>query len=468
THRERAREGERGTMASFTRRKGQARQKQAGGRTESENVKVSKRLTYALRHGSENLNLQLRPDGFVPLEDLLRLPMFRGVCREDIEQIVGNDPKGRLSLCKEGDVELIRANQGHSVQGLVDPEKLLTRVVDASEVPVCVHGTFKQYWDSILSGGLSRMGRTHIHFATGLPEESGVISGMRSSCQLLIYVDIGAAMRDGIVFYRSSNNVILTGTSFLSVPPFSTSWKKAGSLSTDYFSRVVDVTVQGGRIIFPHHKTENAEELQAKPSSSQQHPGAPLGRVNGCARGSGAVSFFGLCEIIEFPTVLVDSRTLEVVAEFREYVRPVRHPRLDPFCTQLTGIEQVHARILLCHAISQRTVPVSFGLSTVGTNSVLSSMHVIGSWNLKTMLPAQCSLIAREVPPHLSTWVNLKRVYQVQLGSPEAEEAISRRTAIDVDMAGMLQAEGLRLEGRHHSGLDDCRNIAKILINLCR
>ncbi|CAN0056248.1 unnamed protein product, partial [Sphacelaria rigidula] len=53
------------------------------------------------------------------------------------------------------------------------------------------------------------MNRTHIHFATGLPGDNGVISGMRAGCKVLIYVDVAAAMADGIRFFRSTNNVIL-------------------------------------------------------------------------------------------------------------------------------------------------------------------------------------------------------------------------------------------------------------------
>lgn len=40
----------------------------------------------------------------------------------------------------------IRANQGHSVKGVIDEEKLLTRVEDAADVPVCVHGTDRKSW----------------------------------------------------------------------------------------------------------------------------------------------------------------------------------------------------------------------------------------------------------------------------------------------------------------------------------
>lgn len=70
------------------------------------------------------------------------------------------------------------------------------------------------------------MGRHHIHCASGLFGEQGVISGqsdarperdklskglgMRSNCDLYIYIDVERALDDGIIFERSSNGVILT------------------------------------------------------------------------------------------------------------------------------------------------------------------------------------------------------------------------------------------------------------------
>lgn len=40
-----------------------------------------------------------------------------------------------------------------------------------------VHGTFWKHWPSILLKGLSCQGRAHIHLASGLPGDPGVISG---------------------------------------------------------------------------------------------------------------------------------------------------------------------------------------------------------------------------------------------------------------------------------------------------
>ena len=45
-------------------------------------------------------------------------------------------------------------------------------------------------------------------------------------------------------------------------------------------------------------------------------------------------------EIIEFPCVIVNARTLELEASWRTYVKPDVHPQLSAFCTKLTGITQ--------------------------------------------------------------------------------------------------------------------------------
>ena len=54
------------------------------------------------------------------------------------------------------------------------------------------------------------MARTHIHFATGYPDDSTVISGARNSANVFIIIDMEKALFDGIEFYRSANRVILT------------------------------------------------------------------------------------------------------------------------------------------------------------------------------------------------------------------------------------------------------------------
>lgn len=46
-------------------------------------------------------------------------------------------------------------------------------------------------------------------------------------------------------------------------------------------------------------------------------------------------------EIIEFPSVLVNSATGQLEAFFQTYVRPAYHQHLTDFCKELTGIQQI-------------------------------------------------------------------------------------------------------------------------------
>src|SRR5512145_1452543 len=45
-------------------------------------------------------------------------------------------------------------------------------------------------------------------------------------------------------------------------------------------------------------------------------------------------------EIIEIGAVLVAAESSSIVREFQTFVRPIRHPKLTPFCTKLTTITQ--------------------------------------------------------------------------------------------------------------------------------
>ncbi|KAG8727216.1 hypothetical protein FRC12_022696 [Ceratobasidium sp. 428] len=116
-------------------------------------------------------------------------------------------PIPKTQVPNSTDVLWIRANQGHTLK--VDDLELKP-VAAPTEVPCAVHGTTLEAWQHIRSQGLSRMQRNHIHLASGRPGESSVISGMRVSSRVLIFIDIQAAMATGISFYLSSNGVILT------------------------------------------------------------------------------------------------------------------------------------------------------------------------------------------------------------------------------------------------------------------
>lgn len=161
-------------------------------------------------------------------------------------------------------------------------------------------------------------------------------------------------------------------------------------------------------------------------------------------------------EIIEFPSVLLDASSFEVLGEFESFVRPVHHPKLTAFCKELTGIEQsqvdgapIFEEVFEAHLAWLR----SHGLRTEGELSY--ALVTCGDWDLRTMLPIQlaaCEPPMDRVPAPYQRWINIKEAFHRWSGKRER-----------AGMPRMLSELGLELEGRHHRGIDDSRNIAKIV-----
>ena len=203
-------------------------------------VAISKQFSKILRHtATETPGLSIRADGYVELESLLCLPFFvrNHVDESFVRAMVEADSKTRFSLLQEGSRLYIRANQGHSerVAGAIETESLHEVIKSADDIPKVVHGTNLGAWEHIKHEGLKRMRRSHIHFAPGILGEEGVRSGMRTSAYIHIYVNAAKAMSEGIRFYRSANNVILSDGI-------------DGVILPKYFSQVVDS--RSGTVLF--------------------------------------------------------------------------------------------------------------------------------------------------------------------------------------------------------------------------
>jgi len=149
-------------------------------------------------------------------------------------------------------------------------------------------------------------------------------------------------------------------------------------------------------------------------------------------------------ETIEIGAVLVDAHTLEPMGEFQSFVRPVRHPVLTPFCTELTQISQAmvdgaplfpEALTALCsHTLGERT-----GV-------------VFASWGKYDMTQLQRDCALHRIPYPMPEHLNLKEELSLVHGQKKR-----------FGMARALAFLGLPLEGTHHRGIDDARNIARML-----
>ena len=250
-----------------------------GGGAINNNRKLSHTLSWALRHSAIDIGLTILDDGYVPVQEILDSthPRLKGVTSiENIRNVVETSDKQRFKLFERPrylfypinndanenndddesnndtttvvkTILCIRANQGHSIK-LINPEKLLTKLTtdELRTLPCIVHGTYLEAWESIKKeqnegggcGGLKKMKRTHIHFASGLPDDTGVISGMRKNCNTYIYIDAikcaaAATSTDGgrIDFFTSDNGVLLTD-----------GIDNTGILPIEYFSHVTDTS----------------------------------------------------------------------------------------------------------------------------------------------------------------------------------------------------------------------------------
>lgn len=176
-----------------------------------------------MRHDAENQGLQIRPDGFISLDDVLNVDYIKRLrpTVDDVFTVVEDNNKKRFEVKKNeqfADLWLIRAVQGHTIKAVKDEDLLVPITANfKDEYNVfnfdkgVVHGTQSDVLKFVMDTGLCRMARNHVHMAIGLPGEDGVISGMRNSCNAVIEVNIAKAVIGGqIPFFISNNHVVLS------------------------------------------------------------------------------------------------------------------------------------------------------------------------------------------------------------------------------------------------------------------
>ncbi|EDV22875.1 uncharacterized protein TRIADDRAFT_28382 [Trichoplax adhaerens] len=161
-------------------------------------------------------------------------------------------------------------------------------------------------------------------------------------------------------------------------------------------------------------------------------------------------------EIIEFPALMVNARTLAVESQFHFYCRPVMNPKLSSFCTKLTGIDQ-------------KTIDSADAFKVVFQNfqkwleDVLGESTFVvvtdGPFDITRFLTIQCKVDKIPMPYWASNWTNLKRTFKAFY------KLSGQRFPTLQDMLGALK---IPHDGRLHSGIDDAKNIAKILCQLIR
>lgn len=148
-------------------------------------------------------------------------------------------------------------------------------------------------------------------------------------------------------------------------------------------------------------------------------------------------------EIIEIGAVLVDATTLAEVAAFQTFIRPVMHPCLTAFCTELTTITQ--AQIDTAPSYAEAIAAMRAAVLT-------APRTVFCSWGSfdENLFRLDCA--RRDVPYPFEAHWNVKAAF--------TERARARRR---YGLSRALERVGLAFEGTPHRGLDDARNVVRLL-----
>ena len=163
-------------------------------------VSKSKFLSLVLRHDPSAANIELDPNGWAPIPDLLAGAQRSGIdiSPEELREIVETNEKRRFILCETS--QRIRACQGHSLPVELD--------LQPSTPPTPLyHGTASRFEQAIRANGLNRMQRQHVHLSAELDTARSV--GQRHGSPIVFAIDTAAMLRDGFAFYQSENGVWL-------------------------------------------------------------------------------------------------------------------------------------------------------------------------------------------------------------------------------------------------------------------
>eukprot|EP01084_Bolivina_argentea_P093249 167746_1 len=201
-------------------------------------------------------------------------------------------------------------------------------------------------------------------------------------------------------------------------------------------------------------------------------------------------------EVIEWPAMIIDIKNKCILKNsFHYYLKPIIHPKLSRFCTNLTGITQpmVNNGDNIFNVITKwNEFCYENNLLPNNKNKPLSCMVTCGDWDLKIMWPMQSKIVKQNIlnnnsfklilcnwtrliqlrseiintiqlyynenilltPSLFHSWINIKDIY---------EQKYNKRAG---GMMRCLKNLGIKHVGRHHSGIDDVKNICNIALKL--
>lgn len=163
--------------------------------------KISKSLSFWLRHNPGDIGIMIGNDGWTDIDELIEKAADKGVefTFDELKEVVKNNDKQRFSISE--DETLIRANQGHSIE-------VEMKFKEAVPPQVLYHGTPVGVVDLIMKEGLKKMSRHHCHLSKDI-ETSKKVANRRSGEKVILRIEAMRMRADGYKIYISDNGVYL-------------------------------------------------------------------------------------------------------------------------------------------------------------------------------------------------------------------------------------------------------------------
>lgn len=162
-------------------------------------IRLSKFLSYVLRHNPGKFNLRMDEQGFIDLKELVKIVSLRypEVDEKIIQDLVETSEKRRFEIVDKK----IRATYGHSI-------KIDLNLPEIIPPEFLYHGTSRKTAEEIRKNGLKPMGRQYVHLSE--TEEDAFQVGLRKDIKpVVLKIKAREANLQGIKFFQI-NKIYLT------------------------------------------------------------------------------------------------------------------------------------------------------------------------------------------------------------------------------------------------------------------
>lgn len=168
---------------------------------ENKLIRISKFLSYILRHKPEEIGLSLDAEGWAQVDELLTKARQAGrpIDKDTLHRVVEQSDKKRFSFSKNG--TKIRANYGHSIP--------VSLAFESHEPPEFLfHGTAVRFLSSIREHGLGPGTRQYVHLV--IDERTATDVGRRHGKPIVLTIQARMMHTKGFDFFKTESGIWLT------------------------------------------------------------------------------------------------------------------------------------------------------------------------------------------------------------------------------------------------------------------